>query len=112
MRRCSSPPFSANVDAQTEAWSLLRSRWAQLARKTGQFGGNTVIIGALGGFCDARTAQEAKQFFTIHKVPDAARTLEQALERIRAMLHRSGDPGAEAGGVACRPRPRRTTARR
>jgi hypothetical protein len=71
-----------NPDARKLAWPLLRERWAQVQKKTGQFGGNTQVIGALGTFCDGRTATSVKQFFTIHKVPDAARTLQQSLERI------------------------------
>jgi aminopeptidase N len=71
-----------NPDAQKQAWPLLRERWALVQKKTGQFGGNTVVITALGTFCDTRTAAQVKQFFAIHKVPDAARTLQQSLERI------------------------------
>jgi aminopeptidase N len=71
-----------NPEARKLAWPLLRERWAQVQNKTGQFGGNTLVIAALGKFCDARTAVNVKQFFTIHKVPDAARTLQQAVERI------------------------------
>jgi aminopeptidase N len=72
----------SNSEARKLAWPLLRERWAQVQKKTGQFGGNTSVIGALGTFCDARTAVSVKQFFTIHKIPDAARTLQQSLERI------------------------------
>jgi aminopeptidase N len=71
-----------NPEARTLTWPLLRARWAQVQKKTGQFGGNTQVISALGTFCDVRTAASVKQFFTIHKVPDAARTLQQSLERI------------------------------
>jgi aminopeptidase N len=71
-----------NPDARKLAWPLLRERWVQVQKKTGQFGGNTSVIGALGTFCDARTAVNVKQFFTIHKIPDAARTLQQSVERI------------------------------
>ena len=46
------------------------------------FGGNGVVIAALGTFCDSRTRQDVAKFFAAHKVPDAARTLQQTLERI------------------------------
>ena len=74
----------ANPDARKQSWSLLRERWAQLQKKTGSlvYGGNTVVIGALGSFCDSRTRADASRFFAVHKVPDAARTLQQSLERI------------------------------
>lgn len=55
-----------------------------MQKKTGEFVGNTVIIGALGSFCDARTADDVAAFFVRHKVPDAARTLQQSLETIRS----------------------------
>ena len=54
----------ANAQTQKLAWPALRERWAQLQKKTGQFGGNTVVVSGLGEFCDARTAGEVKRFFT------------------------------------------------
>jgi aminopeptidase N len=72
----------SNPHAQKQAWALVRERWAQVQKKTGEFVGNTVVIAALGTFCDTRTLEEVRQFFTTHKVPDAARTLQQSLERI------------------------------
>jgi hypothetical protein len=44
--------------------------------------GSPLLIGSLGGFCDTRTGSEIEQFFATHKVPEAERTLQQALERI------------------------------
>jgi aminopeptidase N len=69
-------------DTQHLAWELLRARWGDVQKKTGEFVGNTVIVGALSAFCDTRTADEARSFFATHKVPDAERTLQQSLERI------------------------------
>ena len=60
----------------------MRERWNEIQKKTGEFVGNTMIVGALASFCDAATAAEIKTFFTTHKVPDAERTLQQSLERI------------------------------
>jgi aminopeptidase N/puromycin-sensitive aminopeptidase len=78
-----------NRDAQALAWQLLQERWNDVQKKTGEFVGNTVIVGALGSFCDARTLAEVRQFFDTHKVPDAERTLQQAIERINACVARS-----------------------
>jgi aminopeptidase N len=72
----------SNPTAQKQAWPLLRTRWSEVQKKAVQFGGNTVVIAALGTFCDTGTRREVRQFYTAHKVPDAARTLEQSLERI------------------------------
>ena len=73
-----------NRPAQGLAWRLLQSRWAEVQQKSGEFVGNTVVIGALASFCDARTLGEIRTFFTTHKVPDAARTLDQTIEQIGA----------------------------
>ena len=78
-----------NVDAQALAWRLLRERWTEVQKKTGEFVGNTVIVGALGSFCDARVVAEMKQFFAGHKVPDAERTLQQASEQVSACAARA-----------------------
>ena len=73
-----------NVDTQRLAWELLQARWDEIQKKTGEFVGNTVIVGGLSAFCDTRTADEVKQFFATHKVPDAERTLQLSLERINS----------------------------
>jgi aminopeptidase N/puromycin-sensitive aminopeptidase len=78
-----------NRDAQALAWQLLQERWSDVQKKTGEFVGNTVIVGALGSFCDARSLAQVRQFFGTHKVPDAERTLQQAIERINACVARS-----------------------
>jgi hypothetical protein len=64
------------------AWELTRQRWDELQKKTGESGNNSLIVNALSSFCDAGAASEIRSFFTAHKVPDAERTLQQALERI------------------------------
>jgi aminopeptidase N len=74
----------ANEAARDVAWHLLRARWDDVQRKTGEFVGNTVIVNALSSFCDSKRAEEIKEFFATHKVPDAERTLSQALDRIRS----------------------------
>jgi len=71
-------------NARQLAWELLKARWSEIQKKTGEFVGNTVIVGALGSFCGARALADVKNFFATHKVPDAERTLQQAEERIQA----------------------------
>ena len=71
-----------SADTQRLAWELLQARWDEVQKKTGEFVGNTVIVGGLSAFCDTRTLEEVKQFFSTHKVPDAERTLQQSMERI------------------------------
>jgi aminopeptidase N len=85
----------ANEAARDVAWHLLRARWDDVQRKTGEFVGNTVIVNALSSFCDSKRVEEIKEFFATHKVLDAERTLSQALDRIRS-----------CAGLAERERPR------
>ena len=89
----------ANSDTQRLAWQLVRERWAGIQKKTGEFVGNTIIVGALASFCDTGTAAEIQTFFSTHKVPDAERTLQQSLERITACARTASRAGAEAGGL-------------
>ncbi|MGH9373941.1 MAG: M1 family metallopeptidase [Vicinamibacterales bacterium] len=71
-------------DTRDLAWDLLRERWTEIQKKTGEFVGNTVIVGALGSFCDAGTADEVQKFFSTNKLPDAERTLQQSIETVRS----------------------------
>jgi puromycin-sensitive aminopeptidase len=73
----------ANLDSHDLAWTLLRERWAEVQKKTGEFAGNAVIVSALASFCDAGKADEIEKFFATNRVPDANRTLQQSLEGIR-----------------------------
>jgi len=71
-----------NPDARRLAWELLQARWDDLQKKTGQVFGSPLLISSLGQFCDTNTRSEIERFFATHKVPEAERTLQQALERI------------------------------
>ncbi|MDQ3347107.1 MAG: M1 family metallopeptidase [Acidobacteriota bacterium] len=71
-----------NPDARKPAWRLMRERWAEVQKKGGGFAGAGHVIGALGSLCDIASLQEVRQFFRKNKVPTAARTLQQSLERI------------------------------
>jgi aminopeptidase N len=73
-----------NPEGRDLAWDLLRARWDEVQKKTGEFVGNTVIVGALSNFCDLGKAAEIRAFFATHKVPDAERTLQQTLERVES----------------------------
>ena len=72
----------SNPDARPLAWELLQARWDDLQKKAGQVFGSPLLIGSLGQFCDAKRRSEVEQFFGTHKVAEAERTLQQALERI------------------------------
>jgi aminopeptidase N len=87
----------ANDDTRALAWELLQQRWDDLQKKAGESTSNGSIVAAVGTFCDAEHAQQVDQFFTAHPVPDAARTLQQAKERIRSCV---AFRGAEAPHLA------------
>ena len=72
----------ANPDAAPLAWELLQARWDDLEKKSGQVFGSPLLISSLGQFCDTKTGSEIEKFFATHRVPEAERTLQQALERI------------------------------
>jgi aminopeptidase N len=65
-------------------WPLVREHWSEIQKKTGEFVGNVVIVGALAATCDGAQADEIEKFFAAHEVPDAERTLRQSLEAIRS----------------------------
>ena len=73
-----------NPDAQQFAWDLVKARWSDIQKKTGEFVGNTVIVQALAAFCGPGMSADVKNFFAVHRVPDAERTLQQSVERIDA----------------------------
>ena len=75
-----------NPDTRDPAWALIQQRWADIQKKTGEFVGNTLIVGSLAAFCSADAETSVRQFFQSHPVPDARRTLQQSLERIRSCV--------------------------
>jgi aminopeptidase N len=79
----------SNPSINVLVWQALKERWAEVQKKSGEFVGNTVIVAALGAFCEARMRDDVRQFFETHKIPDAERTLQQSLERIAACAQRA-----------------------
>ena len=51
-----------NPETRQLSWPLVRDRWAEVQKKSGDlvFGGNGVVIAALGTFCDNRTRQDVR----------------------------------------------------
>ena len=71
-----------SASTQDGTWALVKAEWPALVAKLGTFQGIPNIVGALGAFCSADRATEIKAFFDAHPVPEAARALQQSLERI------------------------------
>ena len=74
--------FFTNPSARDRAWQFLTTHWTELQPKLTVSGGDVRIVAATGAFCDVRSRDAVSAFFTAHPLPDAARTLEQAIERI------------------------------
>jgi aminopeptidase N len=73
-----------NPTSRDLAWRLVRERWDELQKKTGEAIGTYVVVAALAQFCGTDEADSIQSFFEAHPVPDAARTLSQTVERVRA----------------------------
>jgi aminopeptidase N/puromycin-sensitive aminopeptidase len=66
---------------QQIAWDFVRSHWQQIdAVQKGYNSG--AIVQTTGSFCSAQQHNDVQDFFAMHAVPDAQRTLRQSLERI------------------------------
>jgi aminopeptidase N len=69
-----------------DAWTFVKDNWAALIAKVGTFQGIPYIVSSLGSGCSAAASAEITKFFTDHPVPEAARALQQANERIAACV--------------------------
>jgi len=74
--------FFQNPAARGRAWAFVRERWTALEPKIMIAGGDTLLVGSLGNFCDAAARDSIAAFFAEHKLPGAVRTLDQTIERI------------------------------
>jgi aminopeptidase N len=74
--------FLGSPATQDGTWALVKAEWPALIAKLGTFQGIPNIVGSLGAFCSAERAADIKAFFDAHPVPEAARALQQSLERI------------------------------
>jgi aminopeptidase N len=70
-----------NASGQKLAWNFVKSRWADIEKIVGGFntGG---LVSATGSLCDASMRDDVNQFFQLHPVPAAERSLRQAQERV------------------------------
>jgi aminopeptidase N len=83
--------------ARDAAWTFIRQEWPALTAKVGVFQAMPMIVGALGNFCSTERAAEIRAFFAAHPVPEAARNLTQALERIETCAAVRGRQSAPLG---------------
>jgi aminopeptidase N len=90
--------FFANPDARERALTFVIESWTALAPKVAIVGGDTTLIASMASFCDARSRDRITAFFAEHKLPAAARTLDQTIERINncIVLREKQTPAVEA----------------
>jgi aminopeptidase N len=74
--------FFGNEAARLRAWSFLKQHWAELESKIVISFGDVNLVNSLSSFCDAGTRDDIKTFFAEHRLPTAARTLDQTIDRI------------------------------
>ena len=75
--------FLGNPDVNDRAWAFVKENWTALEPKiTSVYSSDVNLVSSLGSFCDASTRNDIAQFFAVHKLPAASRTLKQTLERI------------------------------
>ena len=60
----------------------MKEHWTELEPKITISLGDAYLVSSLAAFCDAGTRDDIKTFFAAHKLPSAARTLNQTIERI------------------------------
>src|SRR5207247_3918243 len=80
--------FFDNEAARSRAWSFLKQHWAELDWKIAISWGGVNLVSSLASFCDAGTRDDIRTLFTEHKLPTAARTLDQAADRVRHWIDR------------------------
>ncbi|MGH9600771.1 MAG: ERAP1-like C-terminal domain-containing protein, partial [Terriglobales bacterium] len=85
MRNQDSPHFIGNILAQPElrdtAWEFVKANWPAV-KSTFTPSSGAAVVAATRSFCDARSREEVRDFFTRNSVPAAEATLGRALERI------------------------------
>jgi aminopeptidase N len=74
--------FFGNPFARTRAWAFVKQHWTELEPKIMISLGDVNLVGSLSAFCDAAARDDIKAFFEARRLPAAARTLNQTIERI------------------------------
>jgi aminopeptidase N len=104
------PKMMASPEGRETAWEFVKSHWSELQAKMSPFG--VFFIAQTGSFCDERQAEDVKQFFTAHPVPDGDRALRQALQRIGACVELRAKQAPDVSAWLAKQRPAAQTARR
>ena len=63
------------------------------------------VVQSLGSFCDAASRDDVKAFFATHKLGNAARNVDQTIERINSCIARRDRQSPEVAEWLRNPRP-------
>jgi puromycin-sensitive aminopeptidase len=74
---------AANRYGRDLSWEFIKKHWTEIDRRYSRTFGLMRLVATTGSFTTLEKAQEVEEFFRAHPAPSAARTLQQALERIR-----------------------------
>jgi puromycin-sensitive aminopeptidase len=74
--------FLRNPAARQMAWTFLKEHWKDLEPKLSIAFADVGVVQALGSFCDAGSRDDVRTFFAAHKLGNAARNVDQTIERI------------------------------
>ena len=69
----------SNVAVQKQTWDWVKQHWSEVEATLTTASGSA-IVGATRNFCDAAMRDDARQFFTEHKVPASDRALKLSQE--------------------------------
>ena len=79
--------FLTNPSANQTAWTFLKVHWKDLEPRLSVAFADVGVVQALGSFCDAGARDDIQAFFTTHKLGNAARNVDQAVERINNCIN-------------------------
>ena len=80
--------FLRNPAANQMAWTFLKDHWKDLEPKLSVAFADVGVVQALGSFCDAASRDDVQTFFATHKLGNAARSVDQTIERINNCIAR------------------------
>ncbi len=98
--------FLRNPDASQAAWGFLKEHWKDLEPKLSVAFADVGVVQALGSFCDAASRDDVKAFFSTHKLGNAARNVDQTIERINNCIARRDKQSPEVADWLRNSRPR------
>lgn len=87
----------ANPAGERLAWDFIRENWEEIGKRMGGYNGSGALVAATGFFCNAELRDQVKNFFANHPIPDAERTLRQAMERLNTCVDLKSQQSSHLG---------------